>query len=854
MAAGKALNGTPYAGYSHVRLDEGASVSATPRRGALLEQYEETSWFGMKPSGRFLCLVVPLLALVGLASASDATLAPFDEDTAAFLPFSDHANGTHFYLSDAPDTARRVYNIFTNAVTSESFNMGLIAKTTGGLYVTNEIPGRYIFPSKNAKAPIAVDPCGIYHEGTVCLVTYGTTQLFSNLSEYTVEFFCKIKPFGGTTRIGMFFDPAPGDNKQRPIIWLPANPLNGVRLQNLGSEAPGPTTTTDVVYDDRTKLADGQWHHFAVVYKSEWGGVKLYCDYTRESEVVHVTPTATQNSGEMRIGDLSNEFPGITSVMRISKKALSPDGFMRASDDPSGTEEQTAILYPFTEDEVGREFVNVAQSAEAVGTNTAFKGYTDTETERSVVTALVKGTGKMRVEADAPGRYLYRSLTAVTPIATGLKSLRNVGDWSIANYGVISLSRASTRIATMPKYTLEFFFKVHQFHSGAVLTYWEHAKPNSNNDHRYVSEIVNASTLRYYSIITNVMSPRIDTAYPASLADGKWHHAAYVYDESAGGLNVYFDYKPVARDPLPVERVAFSSGAEWRLCSYNFDGSFSAARVTRAALTPDRFMYASDSPDGPLPRNAVAWRLDGTVGGAVSTAANSAELGSSTNLYVFNSSGVASGAGAASGTVTYSVDTAVPMARRIEGGMDGGKNVTSAAIGAGGVVASSGYGPLVAHAYAFTAQAYVKADSLPANGAFAALVGRTDTANGHAWCLALDAAGQIVLKAKLAKDDGTCEDLTCATGVALGQGWHHVAVTCDALTRTFTVYRDYVAIGTATAWAYPLLMADGGITVGDGCGMASLDGLVDEVVFTRDLLAPADFIRFKVVGTLLLFK
>ena len=825
MAAGKALNGTPYAGYSHVRLDEGASVSATPRRGSLLEQYEETSWFGMKPSGRFLCLVVPLLALVGLASASDATLAPFDEDTAAFLPFSDHANGTHFYLSDAPDTARRVYDIFTNAVTSESFNMGLIAKTAGGLYVTNEIPGRYIFPSKNAKAPIAVDPCGIYHEGTVCLVTYGTTQLFSNLSEYTVEFFCKIKPFGGSTRIVMYFDPAPGDNKQRPIIWLPKSDLNAVRLQNLGSEAPGPTTTTDVVYDDRTKLADGQWHHFAVVYKSEWGGVKLYCDYTRESEVVHVTPTATQNSGEMRIGDLSNEFPGITSVMRISKKALSPDGFMRASDDPSGTEEQTAILYPFTEDEVGREFVNVAQSASAVG-----------------------------VEADAPGQYLYPSLTAVAPIASGLKSLRNIGDWSTANYGVISLARASTRIAAMPKYTLEFFFKVHQFHDMAVLTYWEHAKPNSGNDHRYVSAIRNASTLCYYSIVTGTSSPRTDTAYPAPLADGKWHHAAYVYDESAGGLNVYFDYKPVASDPLPVERVAFTSGAEWRLCAYNFDGSFSAVRVTRAALTPDRFMYASDSPDGPLPRNAVAWRLDGTVGGAVSTAANSAELGSSTNLYVFNSSGVASGAGAASGTVTYSVDTAVPMARRIEGGMDGGKNVTSAAIGAGGVVASSGYGPLVAHAYAFTAQAYVKADSLPANGAFAALVGRTDTANGHAWCLALDAAGQIVLKAKLAKDDGTCEDLTCATDVALGQGWHHVAVTCDAITRTFTVYRDYVAIGTATAWAYPLLMADGGITVGGGCGMASLDGLVDEVVFTRDLLAPADFIRFKVVGTLLLFK
>ena len=191
---------------------------------------------------------------------------------------------------------------------------------------------------------------------------------------------------------------------------------------------------------------------------------------------------------------------------------------------------------------------------------------------------------------------------------------------------------------------------------------------------------------------------------------------------------------------------------------------------------------------------------------------------------------------------------------RVASGVDGGKNVSSAALGTGGAVASSGYGPLVAHAYAFTAQAFVKAVSLPASGSFATILGRADGANGYSWCLALDATGQIVLKAKLANDDGSCSDLTCETGVTLGEGWHQVAVTCDVLARTFTVYRDYSVVGIATAWTVPLLLADGGLTVGGGCGLANLNGFVDEVSFTRDVLDVADFLRFKAVGTQVIFR
>jgi len=449
----------------------------------------------MKGSMKFCVLRIMLTAVFFLAvsalGASDPVCAPFSSDTVAFLPFNDHSDGTHLCRADAPAGATYVNDVFTNSVTSSSYNMGILLKATGGVHVTNDAPGRYIFPSKAAKAPIAISPAGIRHEGTACLFMSGTTSLLSSLQEYTVEFFCKITPFGGSTRIALFYDPASGNNVQRPIIYLPAGEgyRNSVKVRNEGSGATG-TREDYVFYNDRTTIVDGQWHHFAIVYKTEWGGVRLYCDYTRVSETINVTPVATTTSGQMRLGDYPNQFPGITSALRITRTALAPDGFMRASDNPSGVEEATAILYPFTEDIVGTIYANAAQSAAAVTTTTAFKGYADTQSTPLNVIVYAKGTGTMRVEADAPGQYLYSSLTAARPIASGVKSLRYGGDKSANSYGVIGLVEASTRIASMPRYTMEFFWKAHSYNGEATMTYWDHSEHDQGDSRRFICDLV----------------------------------------------------------------------------------------------------------------------------------------------------------------------------------------------------------------------------------------------------------------------------------------------------------------------------------------------------------------------------
>ena len=180
----------------------------------------------MKDIVKFCVFRIMLTAVLFLAAstfgAGDPVCAPFSSETVAFLPFNDHPDGTHLCRADAPAGATYVYDVFTNSVTPGSYNMGILLKTTAGVHVTNDAPGRYIFPSKAAKAPIAVCPAGIRHEGAACLFMNGTTSLLSSLQEYTVEFFCKIAPFGGSTRVALFYDPAPGNNLQRPSGNLPA--------------------------------------------------------------------------------------------------------------------------------------------------------------------------------------------------------------------------------------------------------------------------------------------------------------------------------------------------------------------------------------------------------------------------------------------------------------------------------------------------------------------------------------------------------------------------------------------------------------------------------------------------------
>jgi hypothetical protein len=81
-------------------------------------------------------------------------------------------------------------------------------------------------------------------------------------------------------------------------------------------------------------------------------------------------------------------------------------------------------------------------------------------------------------------------------------------------------------------------------------------------------------------------------------ADGKWHHAAAVYDRHVQELTVYLDGKPDG-EPKPIAGIGVStSNAPLTLGAFGggfpFDGSLDEIAIHRVALKPEQFAFAAD--------------------------------------------------------------------------------------------------------------------------------------------------------------------------------------------------------------------------------------------------------------------
>lgn len=84
-----------------------------------------------------------------------------------------------------------------------------------------------------------------------------------------------------------------------------------------------------------------------------------------------------------------------------------------------------------------------------------------------------------------------------------------------------------------------------------------------------------------------------------------------------------------------------------------------------------------------------------------------------------------------------------------------------------------------------------------------------------------------------------------ATSLVLNDGeWHHIALTYNADTRSFSVYGDYQLLITGTA-SNPLVYDPNGGTLsfGGGGGGKGFNGLMDEVLLSDSVLGPNDFLR-----------
>ncbi len=780
------------------------------------------------------CAMLALQALF----ATDFVPSGHDSHTILFYPLTGYENGTRWtvpagqeltytnttYGASAPLLKSAINNDY--AITPRLAQKGYVT-------VTNETPGRYLFANKNAKAPLVSDYMSIravtspevWGKYGSWFEISGFGKKMSETAEttgaFTFEFF--VKPDSPLCyNNAVWFDIGDGDSHHRVIVQIPGSESDPSLIRAYSSATVSSSYRSDVRFPRDAR--DSQWHHVAIVYeqpdKTTDGTFRLYYDYQAASQAAYVRRDTTK--GSVRFGEhqYNKGWPGLFSAIRVSDKALTPDEMLRASDDIGGVRDaETMCFYPLTEMPNGHWFdlsnCDTRTDAERTywsGTYTNRAKVAGYACSGKTVTLGVKQTKNTDPNPsfystnDVPARYVYAGVDATAPLCELQNSLCELGkakaggttlsDW-------MSIAGLATDFYNQDEYTLEFFVKFLStpgtfgfFDQGPVEENRVIFQRNAANLRAAFGEKTNGSTVYSYSTVT----------YPdvnwSTGTDGKWHHVALVYN-----------------------------GNDIRLfCDYN----------------PTEFLYASNEANGVLPSADWSWRLDGTVGTAVSSAGGTASLLDATQ-YLFKDAHGFTGMPVGSGSLTY-VDPAFFGGRTVDG-VDVGKNLSAVRVD-GTYLSAVSEGPLCAPGLVFTVEALVDS-AAPASGS-ATVFGAENVAGGSAWNLSVDSAGALYLNYTL--QDGTAASSKVGDGFA-GSA-HHVALVADMPNRALAVYVDYAeSLSLTSADIAQPLSSDGvHFVVGGGCGNAVLSGTVDEICLTHGKLTSAQFLRVMPRGLRIIFR
>ena len=148
----------------------------------------------------------------------------------------------------------------------------------------------------------------------------------------------------------------------------------------------------------------------------------------------------------------------------------------------------------------------------------------------------------------------------------------------------------------------------------------------------------------------------------------------------------------------------------------------------------------------------------------------------------------------------------------------------------------------------------VKASAHPASGE-ALLLAQADQANGFAWALVERADGKLAFKAKVIDFDGLATDWELGSTDVLPLGdWHYVAVSCDKESGAVKLYLDHQEIAANDSTDGQILCGDGGLVSGAVGSFSAVDGLVDEIVFSREILSASQLMEIKRYGFIMMLQ
>ena len=582
----------PYAGNPHVRFDEGEVASAMPSRWAML-----CSKVNSRDSNKILVFFAVLL--------SAAVSMAFNSDTIAFYPFNEGSAG---------DTV--VGATVSNAVSPGTHDgtPSLVGSgTNADIAYDDDAPGKYLYDEFAYKAPILFEnPKSISFSsptvnGTACGGKIEFTDVGTALSggaDYTVEFFFKI-PADGQSHMKKWNGVVSYDcgtyctylaaYKSVSLVWYDANTLygsagdlNNFRTYIKASDSP----TVD------TSLADGRWHHFAVIYNATKKTLVEYLDYGNANGGKSGTTLSGVENAQKPSGfplELGNgNFHGKICGLRVSKAALGLDHLLRATDDPD-VMPQTAFHLSL-DGAAGTTASTLLARVGCVGEATAGSNplvYTDDCASPARRPLVTDGTGE-----------IYGTNTSAACI-------RTVPDVYWPNGSGAMVKGSSYSRCDSGDFTLEGFFKhdfvtqTNNFDSCSEPVYRRFTifgMKNAAYNMDFVLVAVYHPTYKNWYLqgqiydVNNTLKSTGQISSPVCLTDGKWHHYSLVYDDSALTLKVYIDYEVAGtanmtapyrpRGEWGSRDIMFGTG----LNNGTMEGCIDEVRFSHAKLEPSEFL------------------------------------------------------------------------------------------------------------------------------------------------------------------------------------------------------------------------------------------------------------------------
>ena len=567
--------------------------------------------------GKFSCvrLVARELEPADFMAVSSRKPEDLDAETVAFYPFDDGRAG-----SSAVGTP------VCNAVAPLDLQGTVSLSAVDGAAVTfdAEAPGRYVFKGAAYRAtPYYVNPgslrmtADVAGSGSVSFSNLATELSKHHDGGYTVEYFFKMEDSvfsrytsclsfesglvnekGNESAFNLFFpfDMSYGGGRQFRYSWYNSN--------------YPPSTSQTLPYDP---WGNG-WHHVAVV--EDGGKVGVFVDYVQYGEVSYASTKEQADGKHLVFGNGCHH--GKYSCLKVTKRALSSDEFLRASncetcwpsvaarwrfDGPDGEavgEDVDNAEPSFQELNPGLFHPSAPFSGDGKTSASSYSGRT--QYRRALVddgfgAAPVTNGGCVRVVSTSDGATGWRYGDESYMDIDGKAGL-GVGDFTAEGFFRFDeedwISTAGAYARGRPRLTLMSLYR----------------NPTTPSPLSWALTLGNVTekgshslTLKAYTEADGLVSESVSGPF---FADGKWHHAAVAYDALGKSIVAYYDYRPVVTIMLQgaIDSVTGLSWSRFHVgygpsISENvFHGWVDEVRYSRDCLTPDRFIRQARIPSG----------------------------------------------------------------------------------------------------------------------------------------------------------------------------------------------------------------------------------------------------------------